>query len=133
MGRFGKSVALAMAACVLMAARAQPIYSVQQHPIPASVSRKLDDQHLALLFADAARQNGWRVLPAAPGHLSATLSIHTTHSLTIDITYDRSAFSIIVVSSERLKQEAGVIHPAANKAIHQLESSIEAAMSRIAF
>ena len=113
-----------------MAARAQPIYTVQQHPIPEAVAHRFDDQQFTRMFVDAAQQNGWRVLPASPGHLNAAITIRRSHSLTVDISYNRSAFSITLISSERLKQENGRIHPAANRAIHDLEGSIEAAISR---
>ena len=128
-----RTIALVLAAIVLTAGRSEPVYTVQDQPVPPSVVRKLHGEQYVHLFADAALQRGWRPLPVAPGQIRASLLIKGKHSLTVDILYDSQFYSIVLVSSEALNQGDGRIHPAANKAIRGLQDAIQAALARAAF
>ena len=128
-----RAILLGSMAMLLVAARAEPIYQVPRQPVPAAAVRKMNDEQLTRLFADAAMQKGWQPLPVAFGQIRATLSIRSKHSLTVDILYDRESYSIVIVSSEALNQSEGHIHPAANKAIRGLQDAIQAALSRSSF
>ena len=127
-----RGLAVGLVALVLVAARAEVLYVPQQHSLPTAVTSKLDDHQLARLFVDAARQGGWVVTPGNPGRLVAVLT-RSTHSLTVEIEYSRADYTIKLVESTHLKQEAARIHPAANRALHQLENAIMAAISQVAF
>jgi hypothetical protein len=120
-------------AVLVMAARSEPIYTVQNQPVPAPVAQKLNDDQLGRLFADAAMQKGWRPLPLAPGQIRATLTIRSKHSLTVDILYNHAFYGIVIVGSEALNEADGRIHPAANKAVRVLQNAIQAALSRQSF
>jgi hypothetical protein len=124
---------LALAALVLMAARAEPLYTVQQQPVPAAVTQKLSRDQYVRLYADAALQKGWQPMPVEPGRIRATLTIRAKHSLTVDILYDARSYSIVLVTSQALNEGGGRIHPAANKAIRGLQDAVQAALSRASF
>jgi hypothetical protein len=124
---------MVLTAFLLMAARSEPIYAVQNEPVPPPVTQKLNDDQFARLFADAAIQKGWRPLPLAPGQIRATLTIRSKHSLTVDILYNRAFYGITIVGSEALNETDGRIHPAANKAVKALRDAIQAALSRQSF
>ena len=128
-----RTTMLAVAAILLMAARLEPLYTVQNQPVPPPVAQKLNDDAFARLFADAAMQKGWRPLPLAPGQIRATLVIRSKHSVTVDILYNREFYSVAIVGSEALNEADGRIHPAANKAVKALQDSIQAALSRQSF
>ncbi len=128
-----QAIMLAMAAILLMAARLQPLYTVQNRPMSPPVAQKLKDDAFAHLFADAAMRKGWRPMPLAPGQIRATPIIRSKHSVTVDILYNREFYSIAIVDSEALNEAGGRIHPAANKAVKALQDSIQAALSRQSF
>ena len=122
-----------LVAFLVMAARSEPITTVQHEPVPPVVTRKLSDDQFTRLLADAAMQKGWRPQALAPGQIRARLTIRSKHFLTVDILYNRESYSIVVIGSEALNEGDGRIHPAANKAIRELQDAIQAALSREAF
>ncbi|MDA8230026.1 MAG: hypothetical protein M0006_01670 [Magnetospirillum sp.] len=123
---------MAVAAVVLTGCyRAEPVYEVRNHPIPQAVQAKISPAREEQLITEAAANRNWRVERIAPGQLRATIRIRDKHTAVCDIRYDKTSYSILLVSSENLKQDGeGHIHHTYNSAVHKLEDEIETTLFR---
>jgi hypothetical protein len=101
--------------------RTAPIVSVVDRPFFHDADPSIEDS-LEAVHEGAARQN-WDLEDIGPGVALATLRFWD-HVAVVRISYDESAFSISLVSSERLLQKNGKIHKNFNQWIENLAAAI---------
>lgn len=119
---------------MLAACRQEMVYQVKDRPIPQAAQKALNEQQLEKLMVQAALAKNWRVDVVRPGQLRATLHIRDKHTANSDIFFDRSAYSILLNSSENLRQDdSGHIHRAYNRAVHALEDEIDRSLYRAVY
>jgi hypothetical protein len=92
---------LGLAACH----RGVPTLNFQDQPIPASAS-KLSDDDIARQIKIAGASLGWKFDDAGPGKLRGTHQAQE-HAATIDVSFTRATYSIILDSSVNLRQSPG--------------------------
>jgi len=133
-GKCKTAVAILVGGLLAAACHTEMLYQVQRHPLPQSLQQKLGENDEAKLIADAALASGWKSMPIKPGQIRAILNISDKHSATADILYDLQSFSIMLVSSDNLKQDdQGHIHREYNRAVHRLENTIDSFLMRAAY
>ena len=111
---------LALASC----GHIQPIYNVEQHPIPPSAQR-LTLKEIGQTIIQAATPRHWIAAEVAPGQISATYSARE-HSAQIRILYAQTSYSIEFVSATNLDAQDGRIHHKYNEWIRDLDRDIAA-------
>ncbi len=105
------------------AARIEPIYNVENHPLPAAAQRlSLDDIGRDIIIAGTPRH--WRFEPLGPGQMKATYD-NGKHAATVKLTYTQKAYSITLVSTYNLLQEGDGVHRTYNHWVRNLEKDIE--------
>jgi hypothetical protein len=109
-------------------ARIEPVYNVQNHPLPAQ-AMNLRGTGVTDAVAEAAAADGWQVERIAPGQLRATQTWRE-HAAIVMITCTDSGFSIRNDGSTNLLDNGGWIHKEYNKRVHKLESAIEQRLQR---
>jgi hypothetical protein len=117
-------LSLSVGAC----GRVQPIYTVQDHPLPAA-SHNLTSDQVTHVIIQMAQANGWLVDRLGPNELRATQKWRD-HSATVLISHDDKSFSIRNESSTNLLQDNGNIHRAYNERVRKLEAAIERQLYR---
>ena len=111
--------ALVLSGCT----RIQPIYTVDQRPVPVAAQR-LPATTLGEMIAEAAYARGWTVEQVEPGFLRATEKWRE-HSTTVEIRYTSQTYSILYSGSANLKADGGQIHRRYNALVRALEEEIE--------
>jgi hypothetical protein len=108
--------------------RIQPIYEVQNHPIP-SASRNLTSAQITEVIIQTAQAEGWLVDRIGPTDVRATEK-WKNHSAVALISHDDTTFSIRIEQSTNLLQADGHIHVSYNKRVKKLEAAIERRLYR---
>jgi hypothetical protein len=89
----------------------------------------------AIINATLHGKNKWTILEDTPGRILANMSIRSKHSLTVEVRYSESAFSIVYQDSSNLNYAQGssgpVIHPTYNKQVKALLDAINASLQRV--
>jgi hypothetical protein len=113
----------------LVAACAQPMYQVSNHPLPLTAQNlSMDQIERAILFAGQNR--GWRMERLAPGKLRA-VQVQPKFSATVDIVYDQKGYSIQPVETAGLRERDGKVHPHYNIWVRNLENDIQSSLSNL--
>lgn len=110
---------MGVAAC----ARHEPVYTVENHPIPA-VAQKLTLPEIEKTIMLAGSQRNWRFEAVKPGQLKGRYFDGKREAL-IDVSYSQTAYSIGLNSTVNLKQSDSTIHGRYNNWIRILERDIE--------
>jgi hypothetical protein len=118
-------------------AREQPIYQVENQPIPQS-TQPLSVKQIEARIIEAGKTANWRILPIGSGRLQGTTS-WSRHSATVTIDYDLRGYSIRYKTSVLLLEAiadkdhvyAGqrVIHKEYNRRVGALQRAINAELS----
>jgi len=116
-------VAVALAAGVV-ACRTLPIEDYRDVAIGGTFT--LDQ--IADKIATACKQRGWHVRLVAPGRMEATL-VARSHMATVEITFDRTRYSIVYRDSENLMYDGTHIHKNYMRWIRTLNREIGLALS----
>lgn len=128
--------ALALAANALVLAACgnhEPVYLVQDHPIPPAVGRKMGDERIGNLIADLATRLDWDVTRIGPGHHQISRKFSGSHTVTVsDVYFSKQNYSIVLLTSSNLKQDDVEVDPHYNQAVRQLENDVERAIFRAA-
>ncbi len=120
--RFFLVIAIVMlaAACT---PRVQPVYVVQDHPLPKAAAG-LSQEQLDTIAREAAVARGWLVERTAPGQLRL-IQKWRTHSAEAKLLIAARGYSINLVTSSNLKEAEGHIHRAYNNNVRALETELE--------
>jgi hypothetical protein len=110
---------IGVAAC----ARHEPVYTVENHPIPA-VAQKLTLPEIEKTIMLAGSQRNWRFEPVKPGQLKGRF-FDGKHEAIVDVSYSQTAYSIGLNSTMNLRQTDSTIHGRYNNWIRNLERDIE--------
>lgn len=103
--------------------RIQPIYTVDQRPVPVA-AQGLPASTMGKTIVEAAYARGWAVEQVEPGLLRATEKWRE-HSATVEIRYTPQTYSILYSDSTNLKADGGQIHRRYNALVRALEEEIE--------
>lgn len=123
MGTIGRIAILLLLVAVSACHRIQPIYSVQDHPIP-SASLSLSAEQITQTISRTAQTNGWSVEQVSPTELRATQK-WKDHTAVVLISTNGRSFSIREEGSTNLRQQGNEIHRAYNTRVHTLEDAID--------
>lgn len=125
-----KVFAVVFAALLLAACQNAPIYQVTSRPVPLTAQNlSMGQIERAIILAGQGR--GWRMERVSPGTLRA-VQVAPKYSATIDIVYDRKAYSIRHVGSSGMRERDGTVHPHYNFWIRNLEADIQNSLSNAA-
>jgi hypothetical protein len=116
-------VVLGLLAGLLVGCASQPIYNVQNHPIPV-VAQKLPLDRIETVIIQAGQSRNWKFQRAGEGHLIAVQD-DPKYSATVDIYFDHRSYRIIKNSTTGMKEKDGTIHPHYNFWIRNLEHDID--------
>lgn len=109
--------------------RVQPIYKVEDHPVP-TLAQKANLATLETAIYEAASSNGWLVEKVNPGLMRATQKWRE-HTATVDIVYTQKTYSIRYAGSSNLKADQDWIHRRYNSLVATLEQEIERRLYRV--
>lgn len=104
-------------------ARVAAVQDVHDRALPAA-ALQLAPEQVARGMADAAATAHWHVDQSAPGRLRASY-LNGVHDATVDVTWTRRDYSIVLVTSHNLREEGGEIHRAYNKWVNALQREID--------
>lgn len=115
------SLSLVLAGCF---GREQPIYQVEQRPMP-TLAANLTMTEIKQAIVKAGARRKWVMEDAGPGHVIGTLNLRK-HQAVVDIRYSRELFNITYKSSQVLRYDPNlkVIHRKYNSWIKHLEGDI---------
>ncbi len=122
-------VALALMLVVAGCNRVQPVYKVENHPIPA-VAQASSLATIETAIYEAASSNGWMVEKVNPGLMRATQKWRE-HAATVDIVYSQKTYSINYAGSANLKADQDHIHRRYNSLVLKLEQEIERRLYKV--
>ncbi len=108
---------------VLAGCSNQPIYNVENRPIPTTV-QQYPLERIETLIIEAGQARGWRFTRQAPGHLVAS-QVQPKYSATVDIYFDQRSYRIAYRSSVGFREKDGTIHQHYNFWIRNLQSDID--------
>lgn len=134
---------LVFVAPVQASGRGEPIVNFENQVIKRFDNKVLSMEDVEKGIRAGADKAGWRVEPAGPGHIIATLVVRARHTAVVDITYSRESYSIKYKNSDNLGYRASdtsrpmiddtgsvtsskepVIHPNYNKWVQRLNDAI---------
>jgi len=124
--------ALALALAITACHRMEAVYEVRNHPIPKVAREKLNDEKIGEAIVQASLAKSWRPDEDRSGHIRARTQ-WKEHIATVDIFYTNRDYSILLASSENLKENEGEIHREYNRRVRALEDAIEAELYRDAY
>jgi hypothetical protein len=124
--------ALALALAITACHRMEAVYEVRNHPIPKVAREKLTGDKIGEAIMEASLAKNWRPDEDKSGHIRARTQ-WKDHTATVDIFYTQKDYSILLVSSENLKENEGEIHREYNRRVRALEDQIEAELYRDAY
>ena len=135
MPRFFAGLAL-IAVLAVTGCRTAPLYEASDISFsspPTSVKRVLTIEDYKDAIIRGGSKRGWTFEDGGPGHLVGTVGVRGKHFATVDIVFDTESFSITHKSSTNLNYNASsrVIHPNYNTWVHNLESDIQAEITRL--
>ncbi len=122
-------VALALMLVVAGCNRVQPVYKVENHPVPA-VAQTSSLATIETAIYEAASSNGWMVEKVNPGLMRATQKWRE-HAATVDIVYSQKNYSINYAGSANLKADQDYIHRRYNSLVLKLEQEIERRLYKV--
>jgi hypothetical protein len=103
-------------------------------PIVRADNAVLTSARVRQAIVGAIQRGKWVILEDAPGRLSATYSIRNKHSLTVEIRYSETQYSVVYQGSSNLNYAQGatgpIIHPAYNEQVKALVDAITASLQR---
>lgn len=111
-------VGLLVAAC-----SNQPIYNVENRPIPVALQSASLDRIEALII-EAGQTRGWRFVRQGPGQLAAS-QVQPKFTANVDIVFDQRSYRITYRSSTGFRERDGTIHGHYNFWIRNLQSDID--------
>lgn len=114
---------LAFVAGVLVGCANQPIYDVQNHPIPAT-AQKMPLERIETVIIQAGQSRNWKFQRAGTGHLVG-VQTDPKFSATVDVYFDQNSYRIIKKSTTGMKEKDGTVHPHYNFWVRNLEHDIE--------
>ena len=103
---------------------AMPIKNVDNAPVTASSTRKVELATVRQAIVRAGATLGWKMEDDGPNKLIATLSIRT-HKAVVEIPYSEKSYSIKYLSSVNLHEQSGNIHKNYNGWISNLQRDID--------
>ena len=111
-----------------MARRGVPIQNYDNVPIVRADKATLTNDRVRKVIVLAAQRNRWIIAEDAANLVVATFSLKGKHSLTVEIRYSATQFSIEYRDSSNLNYAQGangpVIHPTYNKEVKGLLDAI---------
>src|SRR5512147_2378249 len=117
-------LALLVAALILTGCMPnQPLYNVDNHPIPAA-ARDLPVDRIGALIIEAGQKRNWTFEQAGTGHLVATQT-NPKYTTVVDIYFDQSSYRITKKSTTGFSDRNGWISRRYNNWIHYLEGDID--------
>lgn len=121
--------ALCLAGLVACVKHGQPVYNVENAAYGLSAAgqpRNLNMRQIEQAIVKAGANRGWVMERQSVGHVVGGLVVRGKHSATVDIYYDREAFSIVRKETQGLEYDpaADTIHKAYNKWVRILEQEI---------
>jgi hypothetical protein len=139
-----RSIILAATALALMltfsseatARRGVALQNYENVPIVRADNALLTSARVRQAIVDATLQgkDKWAILEDAPGRIVTTFSIRNKHSLTVEIRYSGTVFSVVYRDSSNLNYALGangpIIHPTYNKQVKALVDAINASLQR---
>lgn len=136
-----KSTVFAATAMALMflsgeavARRGVAIQNYDNIPIVRVDNAALTDARVRQAIVGAIQRGKWLIVEDAPGRIVATYSIRNKHSLTVEVRYNGTQFSVVYQDSSNLNYTQGangpIIHPAYNKQVKALVDAISAGLQR---
>jgi hypothetical protein len=114
----------------LVGCAAQPIFNVDNHPMPSTV-QALSTERIGDLIIEAGQLRGWKFERAQPGHLVAS-QIDRKYSAVVDIFFDQKSYRISYKSSTGFDAKGDMIHPHYNLWLRNLNKDIEVRLSNAA-
>ncbi|HWA44261.1 MAG TPA: hypothetical protein VHA10_13700 [Hypericibacter adhaerens] len=114
---------LALAGCMPN----QPLYNVDDHPIPVA-ARQLPVDRIGALIVEAGQKRNWTFEQAGTGHLVATQT-QPKYTAVVDIFFDQQGYKIVKKSTTGFSDQNGWISRRYNNWIHYLEGDIEERLS----
>jgi len=103
--------------------RIQPVYSVHNHPVPAS-AEKLTAQKIGDVIKLAASSRKWVAQDLNPGVMKLTHR-KKNHVAEVEVSYNKSSYSIKYLNSSNLLYNGSMIHRNYNRWVANLEQDIE--------
>ena len=137
-----RSIILAATALALMltfsseatARRGVALQNYENVPIVRADNAILTSARVRQAIVGATLQGKWAILEDAPGRIVTTFSIRNKHSLTVEIRYSGTEFSVVYRDSSNLNYAQGangpIIHPTYNKQVKALVDAINASLQR---
>ena len=134
--RRSMSVLLAVAAIAVAGCRGEPIYSptdVAYAPAATTTSGTLTRTDYKNAIIRAGLRRGWRFEDAGAGHLIGNLAVRGKHFATVDVFYDKQAFTISYRDSRNLEYDPATrqIHQNYNTWVTNLQQDIQAEVTRL--
>ncbi len=115
-----------------MARRGVAVQNYDNIPIVRADNKALTTAKVREAIVKAAQRGKWIIDEDAPELLVATFSIRGKHSLTVEIRYNATQFSIDYRDSTNLNYATGpggpIIHPTYNKEVKALLDSINSGL-----
>lgn len=122
--------ALAVAGFILAACATQPVYNVDNRPIPVQ-AQKLSMAQIEKAIVEAGTKRAWILKSEGPGKLSAVQN-NGKLVASVLITFDQKTFSIREMGTQNIRRDAENIHPRYNSWVHNLENDIQASLAAAA-
>jgi hypothetical protein len=138
-----KSAILVVAALALMlalgnGATARTSVAVQNWDniqIVRADNSRLTDARVRQAIVGAMQQGKWIILADEPGRIVGNFNIRNKHSLTVEVRYSGTQFSVVYQDSSNLNYAQGptgpIIHPAYNQQAKALVDAINAGLQRV--
>lgn len=106
------------------------IRNIQSQPVQVNAKNYTETQVKSAIISAGAGL-GWIIKDVAPGKLLGEIELRGKHKATVDITYSKSTYSIVYVSSVGLESDGTTIHQNYNRWIANLEKAINANLINI--
>lgn len=113
-------IMLVTAACT---PRIQPVYNVDNQPLPRGAAT-LSQDRLDRIAQESAASRDWLIEKLAPGQFRI-IQKWRTHSAEAKLTIGPAGYSIIMISASNLHESEGHIHRAYNKHVSALETDLQ--------
>ena len=120
-------VAFMILCAAFMACRkSTPLFNAQPIDIPQTSAGKLTLDEIRETIIKAASRQGWTIVSQSPGVVTARLVARHDYSVTVDIRYTETAYTITYNDSAKLNYnpKSQSIHPAYGRWIAYLTRSI---------
>lgn len=111
----------------------KPMIQIENQGIPARYSSKtqLDSDQITRAIFAGCQAKGWEAKVIGPGLIEASITVRA-HSVTVQIPYSSTSYSITYISSENLDYNNGNIHRSYNNWITYLSNAIQDELKRVA-